>query len=754
MGKLLRIIIISSFFLSLPVWGDKVVILNIVGDDSAIPSTEITTSIGSEFNPFQISKDIIRLYSTGRYDYVEAVTKEVEGGVEVIFKLVKRCIVRNIAIKGNSAVEKKDIKEKITVKIGDYLDPYELYKSKESIVKLYREKDHPLVDVTWKIDKYPHSETCGIIFNIKELKNIYISKIIFTGNKHFSDDVLLKHISSSPRGVMSWLTSSGIYDYKKLLKDREMIIDFYLNHGFIDVKVSDPIILLSPDRKFVNVIFHIDEGEQYRVGSITVKGDLIFDRLKILKNLTLKEGDVFSRRKLSMDVFNLVEKYKNVGFFFAQVNPVPMIDRKDRIVNIDFVIKKGKPVFVRFIRIKGNTKTRDKVIRRQLLIREGELFNGEKLRESRERVFALGYFDEVNFRVESVKGRDNLIDIVIEVKERPTGTASAGIAYSSVDKLVGTLQLSFGNFRGMGQRLTLMAEFGAYKKNYDISFEDPYFLDSNWGMSTSLYNTQHIYTDYSENLVGGSLGVSYHLTTFTQFFLSYAYRNVNITTTAQGALSYYNGGKTGSLTASLVYNSKNHPFNTTRGIYTNLSLEYGSKYLGGEYEFLKGIASSSFYFTPVWELTFMLHGQIGEGVSLTGERLPFTERFLLGGIYTLRGYDYMTVGPRELVPYTTTSPFYSTSLVNIGGNKEILFNFELLFPIIKEAGLKGVLFFDAGNAYSEEEKFFARELQMGYGFGLRWFSPMGPLRFEWSYPVNPREGDRSHIFEFSIGTFF
>lgn len=274
------------------------------------------------------------------------------------------------------------------------------------------------------------------------------------------------------------------------------------------------------------------------------------------------------------------------------------------------------------------------------------------------------------------------------------------------------------------------------------------------GLNISLYNTQRIYTDYSEDLKGGTLGTSYLLTTYTRVFLSYSYRNVNIATASEGAMSLYTGGKTGSMTAALVYNSKNHPFDPTEGLYGKVSVEYGSPYLGGEFNFVKAIASSSIYYTPLWMITLMFHSEIGEGISLNRGRLPFSERFLLGGIYTIRGYDYMTVGPRELVPYSTRSPIYSTSLVNIGGNKEVMFNFELLFPIIKEAGLKGVFFVDAGNAYSEEEKFFQRTLQAGYGFGLRWFSPMGPLRFEWSYPINPREGDRSHVFEFSIGTFF
>ena len=753
MVKLLRIILINLFVYG-SLYAERITAVKIIGDESAIPLSEISSTTGSEFSREKVYMDLRRLYSTGRYSYVEAVTESTEGGIVLIYRVVKRCIIKEIKITGNSAIGKKDIKEKISTHSGELLDGYKLWQDVKSIKKLYREKDHPLVDVSWSVLSYPGRNTCTVVFNIRELKNIYVSRIIFTGNKHFSDATLLKVISTSPRGPMSWLLSTGIFDYERLKEDRNRLAEFYMDNGYIDVSVSDPIILMSPSKKFVDVVFEIREGAQYRVGNITVTGDLIFDRLDLIRNMKLKEGDIFSRKKLSMDIYSIIEKYKNVGYFFAQVTPVPVVDRKNRIVNLEIHIVKGEPVFIRYINIVGNNKTRDKVIRRQLLIREGELFNGDKLRESRERIFALGYFDEVNIRVETVEGFRNLVDIVIEVKERPTGTASAGIAYSSIDKLVGTVQLSFGNFRGMGQKLTLMAEFGAYKKNYDLSFEDPYFLDTNWGMTTSLYNTQHIYSDYTENLSGGSFGVSYQLTTYSRFYVTYSFRDVKISTSAQGALSYYTGGKNGSVTASLIYNSKNHPFDPSRGSLTRLSLEIGSRYLGGEYEFLKGIASSSYYFTPFLGITFMLHGEIGEGISLTGERLPFTERFLLGGIYTLRGYDYMTVGPRELVPYSTGSPFYYTSLVNVGGNKEILFNFEVLFPIIKEAGLKGVLFFDAGNAYAEEERFFARPLRMGYGFGFRWFSPMGPLRFEWSYPLNPREGDRSHIFEFSIGTFF
>ena len=753
MGKWLGIIILVEAILTPLIYAQRIVYIGIEGDKSEFAYTLITATTGSNFSKQKIENDILRLYSSNRYSYVEAVTQEIEGGVKLVYRVVPRCIVREINITGNSAVDKKDIQQKLSLKNGDYLCCYKIWESIKSIKKLYQQKDHPLVEIKPQIF-YSPAGTCAVAFKITELKNIYITKIIFTGNKKFSSKQLRKVISSSLRGPMSWLTSSGVFNYKKLLDDKKMLEEFYMDNGYIEVKISNPIVLLSPDRKFVDVVFKIKEGLQYHVGNVTISGDLIFDRLKLIKRLNLREGDVFSRRKLSMDVFTIVEMYKNVGFFFAQVTPVPVIDRENRKVNINFVIKKGKPVFIRYIEIRGNTKTRDKVIRRQLLIREGELFNGKKLRESRERVFALGYFSEVNFRVEGVEGHDNLIDVVIEVKERPTGTASAGIAYSSIDKLVGTVQLQFGNFRGMGQKLTLMAEFGAYKKNYEISFEDPYFLDSSWGMTTSLYNTQRIYTDYTENLSGGSLGISYLLTPYSRFYLTYSYRNVNISTSRKGALTYYNSGKTGSLSSSLVYDTKNNPFDPSKGIYSRLNIEYGSTIIGGDYDYLKSIFSTSFYFTPLWEITFMLHGEIGEGMGLNGERLPFSERFLLGGIYTVRGYDYMTVGPRELVPDVTTSPFYSTSLVNIGGNKELYFNFETLFPIIKEAGLKWVFFFDAGNAYAEEENFLERPLRAGYGFGLRWFSPMGPLRFEWSYPVNPRPGDRTHIFFFFFGTFF
>ncbi len=753
MARLLKIILLLNLF-SLPLYAQRIVEVDITGDETALPRIEISTTAGTEFSPELVGKDVKRLYSTGRYSYVEAVSEETGEGIKVVFTLIRRYLVKQVIIRGNSAVDEKDIKEKLTIKEGDLLDRFQVWQSTRAIEALYREKDHPIVRVKPEIKTYPDSETCTVVFNIKEFKNVYIARINFVGNENFSDEELLKILSISPRTSFSWLSGSGIYDSGKLKEQKERLVAFYMDHGYIDVQVSDPVIRFSPDRKFVVITFEVKEGPQYRVGSISLAGDLIFDRLKIMEKLQLKEGEVFSRSKLSMDVFTIVNMYKNVGFFFAQVTPIPSVDKENHIVSIMYKITKGKPVFVRFIRITGNTKTRDKVIRRQMLIREGELFSGEKLRKSRERIFALGYFEEVNVRVETVKGFDNLIDIVVEVKERPTGTASAGIAYSSVDKLVGTLQLSFGNFRGMGQKLTLVAEFGAYKKNYNLSFEDPYFLDSNWGMTTSIYNTQRVYTSYTENLAGGSLGVSYHLTIYSMFYLTYSYRDVNITTGTEGAMSYYTAGRTGSLTTSLVYNSKNHPFDPTRGLYSRLSMEYGSKYLGGEYDFLKTVFSTSYYFTPVWELTFMVHGEIGEIVSLTGEELPFSEKFLLGGIYSVRGYDYMSIGPRELVPYTTDSPIYSTTLVNLGGNKELLFNFEILFPIIKEAGLKGVLFFDAGNAYSEEEEFLARPLQMAYGWGFRWFSPMGPLRFEWGYPLNPREGDRSHVFEFSVGTFF
>jgi len=756
MVRLLRIILIVSILYSSYLFSDdKIAGVSVDGNvDNEQVLSQISLANGDVLKMKDISDIINTLYETGRYDYIEAVTAVSDDGVRVKFNIIQRKLVNFVKIIGNHDVEKDDIDKIMTIKEGDYLDRYKLWQSASAIKKLYKEKDHPMVNIDWDIVNYPDTGTTAVTFSIKEYKNIPIAKIIFNGNKHFNDKQLKSILNISEHGPLSWLTSKGNFDQVALEESKQRVVMWYMDHGYIDVKVDEPVVILAPDRSFVKLVYAVNEGKQYKVGRIFVSGDLIFDRLSLIKSMKLKENEVFNRSFLSMDLYSLINRYKDVGYFFVQVIPNTDTDKNKRIININYNIKKGNLVYIRFINITGNNKSRDKVIRRQMTFAEEELYSGRKIKESRERIFALGYFEEVNLRVETVSKSDNLIDVVVEVKEKPTGTASAGIAYSSVDKIVGTLQLSFGNFMGYGQHLSLMLEYGENKKSYDLQFSDPYFLDSKWGLNLSLFNTSHIYTEYTEDTIGGTLGTGYQLTRYLRFFTTYSQRKITIDSSNEGAMRFYSNGRTGSMTFSLAYNSKNHPYDPSKGIYTKGSFEYGSKYLAGDYNFIKGIFSSSYYFSPFWGITLMFHGEVGEGFDLDGSRLPFSERFLLGGIYSVRGYDYMTLGPRELVPYSTTSPYFSSNYINIGGNKELMFNSELLLPILPEAGLKWVFFIDGGNAYAEEEQFFARPLRWGWGFGLRWFSPMGPLRFEWSYPINPREGDRNSIFEFNIGTFF
>ncbi|UCD84554.1 MAG: outer membrane protein assembly factor BamA [Deltaproteobacteria bacterium] len=706
----------------------------------------LKTKIGEPFSSSQIRDDIKNIYKSGWFSDVQVDLEEKPEGVIVTFIVTELPLVRAVKISGNKKLDEKDLRELVEIKPRSVLDRKSLQESCRKIKSMYADKGFYLAEVDYSLKPSERGEVT-VELKIKENQEVQVKRINFIGNKAFSAEELRSIMDTKQSSYLSWFTSRGVFKEETLESDITKVTGHYYNNGYIQFKISPPLISLSPDKKWIYIAFKLEEGEQFYVGRIELEGDLIFGEEKILRGLRTKEGDVFSRARISEDIFVLTDRYANLGYASANISPMTRIDEQKKRVDLTFEIEKGKLVYFDRIKIVGNTKTRDKVIRRELRVKEGQLFSGSGLRRSRQRVYATGFFEEVNMSTEPSE-KENMLDAKVEVKEGHTGTLSAGFGYSSVDRFVGMIQTSLGNFFGLGQRVSLTAEFGKTRQNYNFSFYEPYFLDSSWSFGLDLFKSERTYTDFTRSSDGGSIRWGYRVAEYTRVFLSYRYEDIEISDIPKPQ-----EGITSSLTGSLTRDSRDHPFDPSRGSVNSFSVEYAGGFLQGNYDFTKFSLSSRWYFPVVWGTVLMFHGRSGYG--LADRELPFSERYFLGGINSVRGYQYWSLGPRDNILLSEGLPTSSTQSVAVGGNKMVVMNLEFLFPIIKEAGLKGLLFLDGGNAYRESESFFESPLRASWGFGFRWFTPIAPFRFEWGFPFKkPGEDIESSIFEFSIGTFF
>jgi outer membrane protein insertion porin family len=551
-------------------------------------------------------------------------------------------------------------------------------------------------------------------------------------------------METKEKWFLSWITGAGTYKEDALKNDANRIADLYFNNGYINVKVGEPQVKLLDDKSGLVVTFAIIEGEQFRTGTIDFKGDLIVTKEELMAKVKLIPGEIFNRELLRRAVGDLTDLYGDHGFAFANINPISKVDQEKKIVSITFDFEKGEKVFIERINISGNTRTRDKVIRREFRIAEGDQYSTTALKKTKQNLQNLGFFDEVS--IAPAKGSaSNKLNLNTEIKEKHTAQFSIGAGYSSSDGIIGQGSVQENNFLGYGLKGTLQASLGGKSQYFNLGLTDPYFLDTNWSLGFDLYRTEKDYTDYKRRATGGDIKAGYKLNDELSTFWMYKYEVKHLYDLSYVYLLNPNllgqtSGTVSSIYGSMSYDNTDYRLDPSRGYTGTVSAEYAG--LGGNQFFARFIGESAVFIPLKWSTVLSFRGTLGYIMKTSSKEVPVDEKFYLGGINTLRGYDARTVCP----------------IVNgafVGGVKENVFNVDYVFPIIKDAGLKGVVFFDAGNSYASNQDYFSKML-MSYGLGLRWNSPMGPLRLEYGFPVNPRTGvdKKSGRFEFSIGGFF
>jgi outer membrane protein insertion porin family len=729
--------------------GEKIVKILVKGNrriETAAILNVLKLKDGDPLDEEKVDADIRAIYALGHFRDVRAETETGDAGLTLTYRVKEKQIVREINVEGNKAIKEEKVREAIELKTGSVFNSKELAKSAANVKKLFADEGYYLADVATTTIKKSDTDV-QVVFRITEGEKVLIETIRFEGNQAFPAKKLKKAIETKEKWFLSWITGAGTYKEESLKNDSNLIADFYLNNGYANVKVGEPKVELPPDKKGLIVTFGITEGDQFKVGSIGFKGDILDSEDELKKKIQLKTGEVFNRSTLRGDVFTLTDLYADSGYAFANVSPLSKMNNEQKTIDIDYEFEKGEKVYIDRIKVIGNTKTRDKVVRREIKLSEGDLYGATPLKKSKQALMNLGFFEEAN--ISTPKGSaDNKLDLNVEVKEKSTGQFSIGAGFSSADGILGQGSVQESNFMGLGLKANLSASLGTKAQFYTLGVTDPYFLDSRWTVGVDIYRTQHDYIDYTRRATGGDIKAGYPISDEISTLWVYTFEKKKIFDESdeldESGIEFEKSGTTSSIAASLARNTTDFHLDPTKGMINKFTMEFAG--LGGTNRYLRYIGETKHFFPMPWGTVFSIRGAVGY-IQELGRDIPLDEKFYLGGINTIRGFSSRTVCP----VVKTSSDDYAF----LGGDSEAFFGAEYVFPLIKAAGLRGVIFTDAGNSTNGFDNLFS-DMRASYGFGVRWNSPMGPLRLEYGIPFNPRKDidKRSGRFEFSLGSFF
>ncbi len=717
--------------------------------------SKIKTRVGQEYLQTVISDDLKRLYNTGYFSDVRVDRQEYEGGVKVIIYVEEKPIVEEITFSKTRHINSKTLLKKIKTQAGQFLDNKSLKDDIETIKDLYSQKGLTTAQVDVETSKDETSDKVKLHFIIEEGYQVRIKKINVEGNESFPDKKILRIIKTRAK----WLFNSGYLKNEILEEDMERVKSFYEQHGFIDASA----VYSTQDLKkgFMALNISIQEGKKYSVGDIMVSGNNIVSEQEILDVMKeIKEGGVFSRDKLSVDISNIHTLYFDKGYIFADVKESTSLDPDTGNVEIKLDIAEGELAYVRKVKIQGNTRTRDIVIRRELKIVPGEAFDGSKLRRSKERLNNLGYFEEVGYDIEDTDSPQQK-DLVVQVKEAKTGTFSFGGGFSTVDKLVGFIEISQRNFdftnwptfTGGGQDLQLRYETGSTRNNLELSFTEPWIFDHPISGGFDLYRSEtsreeDIGYAYDEKRIGGDLRLGKQFSDYVSGTVMYKLEEVTIDNLAEGISADLTAeagtNKISSVGATLTRDARDSVIVPTQGNVLSGGVDMAGGLLGGDKDFFRLQARGSHYiplkFNSVLELRLRAGLMDAFGDS---EKVPIFERFFAGGAKTIRGYEERGVGP---IDPNTSDP--------IGGESLVVGNIEYTIPLIDF--IKLAAFFDAGNVWADSNDFASGDYKAGTGLGVRIKTPIGPVNLDYGYPLSDEPGQegRSGKFYFSVSRGF
>ncbi|WP_051309235.1 outer membrane protein assembly factor BamA [Desulfogranum japonicum] len=712
--------------------------------DSGAILRKITTKPGDIYDPATLREDLKSVFSMGYFDNVEIEATDSAKGKNIIFRVQEKPLIGSLTITGTDHIKEKDVKDAANISENSILNPTKVNEAVTRIKELYKSKGYYNTTVDAQVS-YPGKDNAEIQFVIDEGEKITIEEISFQGNKSFDADDLEDVIQTGTYAWwLSWLTDAGVLKMDILKQDAARVNAYYHNHGFIEAKVGDPIVEQKDGDLYVT--FPIEEGPRYRVGVVDIDGDLIKDKSELIDMLKIREEPFLNRQTLREDATRLQDLYAENGYAFAEIAPEIKKAEEGQRVDIQLTISKGSLVYFNRIVIEGNTRTRENVIRRDLAVKEGGVFDSKAIRTSTQKLQRLGYFEEVNVTPKPTLNEDQM-DVVVDVKEKATGQFSIGAGYSSSENLIFMGEIKEDNIFGTGNNLSLAANLSSTTTRYNLNFTNPRLFDSQISAGFELFNWEREYDDYTKDSTGAGINFGHPFWEKWRIYYGYTISDTDLTDISEDASVVITRSKDIHLTSegrvSLVRDTRNHRFIPTSGSRNSIGVRYAGGPLGGDAQFTKVEGSSSWYFPLAWDMAFHVKAAAGQVFENEDDKLPVYEHFYLGGMRSIRGFDSLSI-----------SPIDEETGEKIGGDKMWYSNVSVIFPLVKDMGMMGEVFTDFGNVYAVEEDWDFGDYKKSAGVGILWLSPLGPLRLAWGYNLDQQDGEDSSNWDFSMGGTF
>jgi outer membrane protein insertion porin family len=715
----------------------------------------LPVKVGETFNDEQSSAAIHALFATGFFKDVSLKTDQ-----NVLIVVVReRPSIASVEINGVKEFPKEQLRDNLKLvglAEGRIFDKSALEKAEQELKRQYVARGKYGVSVKAVVKELERNRV-SVNLNVVEGEVSKIRQINIVGNHAYKEQDLLDMMKLSTPDWWSWMSKNDQYSKQKLSADMETLRTFYLDSGYMEFSIDSTQVSISPDKKNIFITLNITEGPKYTISNVKVLGpENVLTHDEIRKLITLKTGDVFSRKAITASTQKISERFGDEGYAFANVNAAPELDKEKHQVGFTFIVDPFQRVYIRRINIAGNTKTRDEVIRREFRQMESGWFATEKIKKSKQRVDRLGFFSSVNVETVPVQGTKDQMDLNVTVEEKSTGNLSVGAGISSTEGLVLTAGVSQSNLFGTGNVLSTQVNTSKVNEVYSVSYTNPYYTVDGVSRGFDIYKrttnaTQISVSQYTSATLGG--GVRYAVPLAEEQYIHYGLAaeqtTIGLTSLSPARFTdYINtfGDRTDNYIGTIgwTHDNRDSSIYTTEGTVQRAFLELSVPFSSQHY--LKTTYQHQ-WFTPVnREITFMMNGEVGVANGYGGQILPFFKNFYAGGVGSVRGYDASSLGPRDINNYS------------LGGNRRVVGNAELLFPIpgmSKEKSTRLSVFLDAGAVYGDDSQVPASEgFRYSTGLAFTWFSPIGPLKFSYGVPIDPQIQDKIQHFQFTLGTLF
>ncbi len=747
------------FAISHGVWADSFVLndVQVSGLERIAAGTvlsNIPVRVGETFDDRMTANLVRSLYKTGFFDDVKVSRR----GNVLLVKVQERPAVGDITVSGNKSIKDEALLAALKqagIAKGRPLDKSALNRIQHEIKQQYLARGNYGAVVATNIENLPRNRV-AVKVKVTEGAVAKIKRINISGNKTYSDATLAKLLESGPKSKFSFFSSKDKYAKEKLVGDIDKLTSFYRDRGFLNFEVVSTQVSLSKDKSAVFVNINIHEGDQYRIGKVSVAGNSGIDKNKFNKLASLKEGQVFSQTKLIETRNNLKKQMDKDGFAFSRIGVLPQVDKVNKRVNLVFQAEKGQRTYVRRINIRGNFRTKDEVFRREMRQLESSFLSKEKVERSKVRIQRLPYVESVKITTSPVAGRSDQVDLDVIVSEKSSNQFNAGLGYSQSNGLLFNVGVSQNNFMGTGKSLSVSASKSDSTNNFRLSYNNPYHTVDGVGRGFNVFYEENKadkddVSDYTSDAYGADINYTIPLTedNSLRFSIGGEHREIKTSSSSPDHIKSFiadNGDEYNNILGKLSYihDTRNRFLFPTTGVRHNVSLEVGLP--GSDLEYYKLRYRGSSYFPVSENVTFALKGgiQTGDGFG-DSESLPFFERFYSGGISTVRGFENNSLGPTD----SNNDP--------MGGSFAVDARAELQFPVPFAADVKGLrmsAFVDAGNVYKDFDAFEADDIRYSAGLAATWMSPLGPFTLSYAKPLNEKDGDNTQEIQFSIGASF